>query len=78
MKVTTIQIHENVKSELDKLKKGKESYEDVIQKLIEYIERRKKEERSLMIEGYKEKAKDDLRIAKEWATTELDWEYEGY
>lgn len=76
--ITTIQIHEDVKEELGKLKeKSNESYEEVIMKLIKHLEKEKREREEAMIEGCKEMAEDSLKITKEWETTDskLDWEW---
>ena len=76
--ITTIQIHEDVKEELNKLKENsKESYEEVILKLVSRIEKEKRQKRDIMIEGCKEMAEDSLRITKEWETTDSrsDWEW---
>jgi len=76
--ITTIQIHESVKEELGKLKeKSNESYEEIILKLMKHIEKEKRQKREIMIEGCKEMAEDNLRITKEWETTDsrLDWEW---
>ena len=75
--VTTIQLNENVKKELDRMKNGKETYEKVILGLIKTIEKQKNMQEELLIEGYKEMAEDSLRICKEWehVDAELDWEW---
>lgn len=74
--VTTIQLNENVKSALDRLKSNKETYEEVILSLMKTAEKCKREQEQLLIEGYKEMAEESLRIAKEWESTDatLDWE----
>jgi len=76
--ITTIQIHKNIKNELDRLKETKnETYEDVILELMKIAEQKKRKQTELLIEGCKEMAKDSLRITKEWENTDrtLDWEY---
>ena len=78
MEITTIQIRQNVKRELERLKeKSNESYEDVIVKLIDERGKRASEQEKLMIEGCKEMYEDMKRIAKEWevADADLDWEW---
>ena len=73
MKITTIQIRQNVKRELERLKeKPNESYEDVIVKLIDERGKRASEQEKLMIEGYEEMAEESLKIAKEWEGTLMD------
>ncbi len=73
--VTSIQIHEVVKKELDILKENnKESYEDVIMRLIESAEKQKRTQAEFLIQGYKEMAQESLKITKEWAVTETNWD----
>ena len=74
--VTTIQLNEDVKNALDRLKTNKETYEHVILNLMKIAEKCKREQEQLLIEGYKEMAEESLRIAKEWEATDstLDWE----
>jgi predicted CopG family antitoxin len=77
--VTSIQLNENVKSALEKLKgKSNESYEDVIVKLLEKEEREKRNQRELMVEGCKEMYADMKRINKEWelVDSDFDWEWD--
>ena len=71
--VTTIQLNEDVKKRLEFLKEKKgDTYENVIVKLIDEKETDKKRIESLIIEGYKERAKESLKIAKEWEGTLMD------
>lgn len=74
--VTTIQLNEDVKTALDRLKTNKETYEQVILNLMKIAEKCKRDKEQLLIEGYKEMAKESLRISKEWGATDatLDWE----
>ena len=72
--ITTIQIHEKVKKELDKIKEEKESYEEVILKLMEKVEMEKRKNKELLIEGYKEMAEDSLKINEEWSNADVDWD----
>lgn len=73
--ITTIQIRENVKNELDRLKTGKESYEEVILALMKIAEKCKREQKQLLIEGYKEMAEESLRINKEFEAIEEDFDW---
>ncbi len=75
--VTTIQLNENVKSELDKLKSNKETYEQVILNLMKTAQECKMNQEELLIEGYKEMAEDSLRICKEFehSDSDIDWEW---
>lgn len=75
--ITTIQIRENVKQQLDKLKVNKESYEETILNLMKIAEQCKRNQEALMIEGYKEMAEESLKITKEFEAIEdlSDWEW---
>ncbi|MBI2042923.1 hypothetical protein HYT25_00865 [Candidatus Pacearchaeota archaeon] len=70
--VTTIQLNENVKKALDRIKSDKETYEEVIVNLMKFAEEQKRKQEELLIEGYKEMAEESLRIAKEWEGTLMD------
>jgi len=73
--ITTIQIHDETKNQLDGRKENsKESYEEVILKLIDSAEKQKRADTALLIEGYKEMYKESLKITKEWSTADLDWD----
>ena len=76
--ITTIQLNENVKNALDRMKSSKETYEEVIINLMRTVEENKRKQRDLLIEGCKEMAEDSLRITKEWETTDakIDWEWD--
>jgi len=75
--VTTIQLNENVKSALDRLKSNKETYEDVILNLMKTVEMHKREQEELLIEGCKVMAKDMIEINKEWESvgSDIDWKW---
>ena len=75
--VTTIQLNENVKRELDRMKQKKESYEQLILNLMAIAEKSKREREELLIKGYEEMAEDGLRTCKEWEAvdSEIDWEW---
>ncbi len=70
--ITTIQLNENVKIALDRIKTNRETYEEVIVNLLKIAELQKRRQESLLIEGYKEMAEESLRIAKEWEGTLMD------
>ena len=70
--ITTIQLNENVKIALDRIKTNRETYEEVIVNLLKIAELQKRKQESLLIEGYKEMAEESLRIAKEWEGTLMD------
>ena len=72
--ITTIQIHESVKNELERFKDSKkETYEEIILELIRSADKCRKEQKELLIEGYKEIAKESLNTTKEWANADKDW-----
>jgi len=75
--VTTIQLNENVKNALDRLKSNKETYEEVILSLMKIAEKCQREQEQLLIEGCKAMAEENLKITKEFESIEnLDnWEW---
>ena len=78
--ITTIQIRENVKNQLDRVKQSeKQTYEEIILALIKIAELQKRKQESLLIEGCKVMAEESLKICKEWETTDatLNWDCEG-
>ncbi len=77
--ITTIQIRENVKNQLERLKQSNQTFEEVILTLIKTVEFQKRKQKALLIEGCKVLAKENLRICKEWESTDatLDWDSEG-
>ena len=75
--ITTIQLGENVKNELERLKENRgDTYEKVIVSLIKLAEERKRKQTALLIEGYKEMAEESLKIAKEFDAIEEDFDWE--
>jgi ribosomal protein L18E len=69
--ISSIQLRQNVKIELDRLKeKSSESYEDIIVKLLKLVEQQKRKRKELMIEGCKEMAEENLKMTKEWESTD--------
>jgi len=78
MAITTIQINENVKRELDRIKEShNDTYEIVIQRLVNLAEQTKRKQKLLLIEGCKEMAEESLKMTKEWEATDsaIDWEW---
>ena len=75
--ITTIQLNEDVKKALDRMKSNKETYEEIILNLMEIAEKCKREQEDLLIEGYKEMAEESLKITKEFEAIEdlTDWEW---
>ena len=75
--VTTIQLNEDVKNALGRLKSNKETYEQVILNLMRIAEKCKREQEQLLIEGCKVMAEESLKITKEFESIENpdDWEW---
>ncbi len=76
--ITTIQIRENIKRALDRLKeRSSETYEQVIIALLREKEKNKKGQAESLIEGYKEMAGENLKITKEFESIEnlREWEW---
>ncbi len=71
MSITTIKLHETTKTELDYFREEKDSYDEVIQKLISKA--REKSIKGELTEGYKSLGKDDIEILKEWEGTSEEW-----
>ncbi len=72
--ITTIQIHEKIKKELDRLKSKNETYEEVIVGLISKVEHHQRSQRDLLIEGYQEMAEESKSIVNEWSYADLEWD----
>jgi len=71
--ITTIQLGENVKRELERMKESSsDTYEKVILTMIKIVEEKKRKQTNLLIEGCKEMAYDNLKMAKEWEGTLMD------
>lgn len=68
--VTTIQLNENVKKALDRLKSNKQTYEDVILNLMKEVEENKMEQKDFLIEGCKVMANENVTIANEFESIE--------
>lgn len=75
--VTTIQLTEHVKSELDNLRKEKETYEEIIISLLQSAQESKKRQEELLIEGCKEMYNDTKKINKDWeiVNSSDEWEW---
>ena len=57
------------------MKKGKNTYEEVILELMFIAEKHKREQEELLIEGYKEMAEESLKITKEFEAIENDFDW---
>ncbi len=64
MEVTTVKIRDSTKMALDGMKKDRESYDEVIERLIAQI--KNKSPKKELIEGYKSMGKEDLELLEEW------------
>jgi predicted CopG family antitoxin len=74
--VTTIQLGEDVKRELERMKESSgDTYEKIILELIKIAEERKRRQKELLIEGYKEMASESLKITKEFERIEEDFDW---
>lgn len=75
--VTTIQLNNEVKEALDKLKTKKQTYEQVILELLKDSEKSQKTQEELLIEGCKEMAEESKKITKEFENIEdlSEWEW---
>jgi len=76
--ITTIQLNENVKNSLGRMKmRSGESYEDVIVRLMKFVEKQKRTQRELLVEGCKEMAEENLKITREFEAIEDlgNWEW---
>ena len=76
--VKVIELSEAVKKQLDKMKESRETYGEVIIKMLDQIDEQKRQNIELMIEGAKETAEESLKITKEFEAIENldDWEWQ--
>ena len=74
--ITTIQLEDTTKNALVKLKESQETYEEVILRMIQTLEKQKRQQTELLIEGYKEMAEESLKITKEFEAIEEDFDWE--
>ncbi len=74
--ITTIQISSETKKILDEIKSNKETYEQLILKLLLEKESKRKEFEELLAEGYTQMAEENLKIEKEFEKIENSREWE--
>ncbi|MBI2452010.1 hypothetical protein HYV50_02945 [Candidatus Pacearchaeota archaeon] len=55
---------------------SKETYEDIIVKIMKQVEEQKRRHIDLMIEGAKETAEESLKITKEFQAIDEDFDWE--
>ena len=73
--VTTIQLHEDIKFALSKMKRSaNETYEEVIIRLIKMVNQEKKNKEILLRQGYKEMADLNTQINNEWSSADTGWD----
>ena len=71
--ITTIQLNQKVKEALNRMKENeRETYEEIILKIIHAVEKQKRNQKELLIEGCKEMAEDNIKMLKEWEGTLMD------
>ena len=74
MRVTTVKVLKSTKDALNELKNKKESYDEVIRKLVAKV--REKTLKDELIEGYKRMGKESLEILEEWESASAELENE--
>ena len=75
--ITTIQLNQKVKEALNRMKENeRETYEEIILKIIHAVEKQKRNQKELLIEGYREMAEESLKIAREFEAIEEDFDWE--
>ncbi|HIG95394.1 TPA: hypothetical protein HA249_00685 [Candidatus Woesearchaeota archaeon] len=74
METTTVKLQKTTKLALDHLKLGNETYNQVINKLIQKT--KKDHLRHELIEGYKNRGEDALRLLHEWDAASAELEHE--
>ena len=72
MQITTVKIKKRTKNALDTVKSEKESYDEIIQRLVNDSKGKRLEEE--LIKGYQQVGKEELSILKDWepSSSELD------
>ncbi len=73
--VTTIQLNEGVKKDLNRLKTEKQTYEEAIINLMKIAEEQKRNHEALLIEGCEEMSDESLKITNEFEAIEDGWEW---
>ena len=72
MNVTTVKLYPGTKTALDGLRSEKETYDDVIGRLI--LQTKNKNLKSELIEAYRDQDRKDLKILEEWDTASPELE----
>ncbi|NOZ80595.1 MAG: hypothetical protein GXP63_02885 [DPANN group archaeon] len=73
--VTTIQLSEQVKQQLERQKtSSRETYEEVIIRLMTSFAKMEQDKERLLKEGYLEMAEETARMNREWSAAEPGWD----
>ncbi len=67
MDVTTIKLQKETKTQLNKIKEDRDTYDDLIRRLI--AKEKQKHLKEDLINAYKELGKEELKILNEWEST---------
>lgn len=68
---TTVKIHRSTKDALDDLRSDRDTYDDIINKLIS--ETKNKFLVKELVEAYQNKAEEDKKINDEWKNSSSGW-----
>ena len=74
--ITTIQVNEDLKKILNRLKGKKETYESVIINLVKFFEEQNRKKEEFLIEGAKATAKESVEMTKKFKPIEEDFDWE--
>jgi len=73
--ITTIQLNDDVKMALSKMKiSNKETYEDVIVRMIKQIDESKNDKVDILKKGYEEMSQTSSSINDEWSSADKQWD----
>ncbi|MBU1201463.1 MAG: hypothetical protein KJ583_02780 [Nanoarchaeota archaeon] len=73
--ITTIQLNDDVKMALSKMKiSNKETYEDVIVRMIKQIDESKNDKIDILKKGYEEMSQTSSSINDEWSSADKQWD----
>jgi len=72
MDVTTVKLHKSTKTALDKLRGKKDSYDEVVNRLI--VQAQNKNLKEELIQAYQSLGTEDLQLLEEWETASKEIE----
>ena len=73
--ITTIQLNDEIKRALSRLKQNeRDTYEDVIVRMMREARRRRNKSIDLLEEGYREMARTSIETTQEWSAAESTWD----